>query len=144
MISRSFCLKHDFYGDVFYFLTDVAALACGREFLVSSSRELLDTMMHLLGDMKPGLCAKFKVYDNRFFFPFKWNALSCSLSHSYDSTFPTYIMRFPGEEMYLLETCHSSVPCRYTNPAYKASFIQIMSLWNFLSSIILWACTLPP
>ncbi|KAM6416185.1 heat shock factor 2-binding protein isoform 2-T2 [Pluvialis apricaria] len=42
-------------------VTNVAALACGREFLVSSSRELLDTMMHLLGDMKPGLCTKFKV-----------------------------------------------------------------------------------
>ncbi|KAM6094296.1 heat shock factor 2-binding protein isoform 2-T2 [Chlamydotis macqueenii] len=42
-------------------VTNVAALAYGREFLVSSSRELLDTMMHLLGDMKPGLCTKFKV-----------------------------------------------------------------------------------
>ncbi|XP_026712988.1 heat shock factor 2-binding protein isoform X2 [Athene cunicularia] len=42
-------------------MPDVAALACGREFLVSSSRELLDTMMHLLGSMKPGLCTKFKV-----------------------------------------------------------------------------------
>ncbi|PKU31714.1 hypothetical protein llap_17982 [Limosa lapponica baueri] len=48
-------------------MADVAALACGREFLVSSSRELLDTMMHLLGDMKPGLCTKFKVYDDFFF-----------------------------------------------------------------------------
>ncbi|XP_065600091.1 heat shock factor 2-binding protein isoform X2 [Cyrtonyx montezumae] len=42
-------------------VTNVAALACGREFLVSSSRDLLDTMMHLLGEMKPGLCTKFKV-----------------------------------------------------------------------------------
>ncbi|XP_040401365.1 heat shock factor 2-binding protein isoform X1 [Cygnus olor] len=42
-------------------VTNVAALACGREFLVTSSRELLDTMVHLLGDMKPGLCTKFKV-----------------------------------------------------------------------------------
>ncbi|XP_074459149.1 heat shock factor 2-binding protein isoform X2 [Larus michahellis] len=42
-------------------VTNVAALACGREFLISSSRELLDTMMHLLGDMKPGVCTKFKV-----------------------------------------------------------------------------------
>ncbi|XP_027544859.1 heat shock factor 2-binding protein isoform X6 [Neopelma chrysocephalum] len=42
-------------------VTNVAALACGREFLVSSSHVLLDTMMHLLGDMKPGLCNKFKV-----------------------------------------------------------------------------------
>lgn len=67
IISINFCLKHDFY-DVFCSPTDVAALACGREFLVNSSRELLDTMMHLLGDMKPGLCTKFKVYDD-FFFP---------------------------------------------------------------------------
>ncbi|KFP73824.1 Heat shock factor 2-binding protein, partial [Acanthisitta chloris] len=42
-------------------VTNVAALACGREFLVSSSRELLDTMVHLLGEVKPGLCNKFKV-----------------------------------------------------------------------------------
>lgn len=42
-------------------VTNVAALACGREFLVSSSPDLLDTMMHLLGEMKPGLCTKFKV-----------------------------------------------------------------------------------
>ncbi|POI35084.1 hypothetical protein CIB84_001164 [Bambusicola thoracicus] len=50
-------------------VTNVAALACGREFLVSSSPDLLDTMMHLLGEMKPGLCTKFKVYDD-FLFPF--------------------------------------------------------------------------
>ncbi|NWU92703.1 HSF2B protein, partial [Upupa epops] len=42
-------------------VTNVAALASGREFLVSSSRELLDTMMYLLGNMKLGLCTKFKV-----------------------------------------------------------------------------------
>uniref|UniRef100_A0A8B9CCY6 Heat shock transcription factor 2 binding protein n=2 Tax=Anser TaxID=8842 RepID=A0A8B9CCY6_9AVES len=42
-------------------VTNVAALAGGREFLVTSSRELLDTMVQLLGDMKPGLCTKFKV-----------------------------------------------------------------------------------
>ncbi|XP_067145858.1 heat shock factor 2-binding protein isoform X3 [Apteryx mantelli] len=42
-------------------VTNVAALACGREFLVSSNQELLDTMMQLLGDMKPGLCTKLKV-----------------------------------------------------------------------------------
>lgn len=71
IININTCLKHYFYGDVLCSLTDVAALACGREFLVSSSRELLDTMMHLLGDMKPGLCTKFKVYDDFFFFPFK-------------------------------------------------------------------------
>ncbi|XP_025070338.1 heat shock factor 2-binding protein isoform X3 [Alligator sinensis] len=42
-------------------VTNVAALACGREFLVNSSRELLDTMIQLLGDMKPGFCTKLKV-----------------------------------------------------------------------------------
>ncbi|XP_034609629.1 heat shock factor 2-binding protein [Trachemys scripta elegans] len=42
-------------------VTNVAALACGREFLVNSSRVLLDTMMQLLGDLKPGLCTKLKV-----------------------------------------------------------------------------------
>ncbi|XP_019412660.1 PREDICTED: heat shock factor 2-binding protein [Crocodylus porosus] len=41
--------------------SNVAALACGREFLVNSSRELLDTMIQLLGDMKPGFCTKLKV-----------------------------------------------------------------------------------
>lgn len=44
---------------------DVAAIACGREFLVNSSRVLLDTMLQLLGDLKPGQCTKLKVYvDN--------------------------------------------------------------------------------
>ncbi|XP_048721148.2 heat shock factor 2-binding protein isoform X3 [Caretta caretta] len=42
-------------------VTNVAALACGREFLVNSSQVVLDTMMQLLGDMKPGLCTKLKV-----------------------------------------------------------------------------------
>uniref|UniRef100_A0ACB8FIA0 Heat shock factor 2-binding protein n=1 Tax=Sphaerodactylus townsendi TaxID=933632 RepID=A0ACB8FIA0_9SAUR len=44
-------------------VTNIAALACGREFLVSSNKVLLDTMMHLLGDLKPGCCTKLKVYD---------------------------------------------------------------------------------
>ncbi|XP_042312110.1 heat shock factor 2-binding protein isoform X3 [Sceloporus undulatus] len=42
-------------------ITNVAALACGREFLINSNRVLLDTMMQLLGDMKPGCCTKLKV-----------------------------------------------------------------------------------
>ncbi|XP_007493267.2 heat shock factor 2-binding protein isoform X3 [Monodelphis domestica] len=42
-------------------LTNVAAIACGREFLVNSSRVLLDTIMQLLGDLKPGQCTKLKV-----------------------------------------------------------------------------------
>lgn len=43
-------------------VADVAAIACGREFLVNSSRVLLDTMLQLLGDLKPGQCTKLKVY----------------------------------------------------------------------------------
>ncbi|XP_066478201.1 heat shock factor 2-binding protein isoform X2 [Tiliqua scincoides] len=42
-------------------VTNVAALACGREFLVNSNRVLLDTVMQLLGDLKPGCCTKLKV-----------------------------------------------------------------------------------
>uniref|UniRef100_A0A6I8N1Z1 Heat shock transcription factor 2 binding protein n=1 Tax=Ornithorhynchus anatinus TaxID=9258 RepID=A0A6I8N1Z1_ORNAN len=42
-------------------VTNVAAVACGREFLVNSSCVLLDTMMQLLGDLKPGQCTKLKV-----------------------------------------------------------------------------------
>ncbi|GAB5576222.1 heat shock factor 2-binding protein isoform X5 [Prionailurus iriomotensis] len=43
-------------------VTNVAAIACGREFLVNSSRVLLDTFLQLLGDLKPGQCTKLKVY----------------------------------------------------------------------------------
>jgi hypothetical protein len=46
----------------FVSIADVAAIACGREFLVNSSCVLLDTMLHLLGDLKPGQCTKLKVY----------------------------------------------------------------------------------
>lgn len=46
-------------------VADVAAIACGREFLVNSSRVLLDTMLQLLGDLKPGQCTKLKVYAGR-------------------------------------------------------------------------------
>ncbi|XP_032721118.1 heat shock factor 2-binding protein isoform X1 [Lontra canadensis] len=43
-------------------VTNVAAIACGREFLVNSSRALLDTLLQLLGDLRPGQCTKLKVY----------------------------------------------------------------------------------
>ncbi|XP_047574958.1 heat shock factor 2-binding protein isoform X3 [Lutra lutra] len=43
-------------------MTNVAAIACGREFLVNSSRALLDTVLQLLGDLRPGQCTKLKVY----------------------------------------------------------------------------------
>lgn len=42
-------------------VTNVAAIACGREFLVNSSRALLDTVLQLLGDLRPGQCTKLKV-----------------------------------------------------------------------------------
>ena len=44
------------------YVADVAAIASGREFLVNSSRVLLDTILQLLGDLKPGQCNKLKVY----------------------------------------------------------------------------------
>nr|KAF6477673.1 heat shock transcription factor 2 binding protein [Molossus molossus] len=46
-------------------VTNVAAIACGREFLVNSSRVLLDTILQLLGDLKPGQCTKLKVSRRR-------------------------------------------------------------------------------
>ncbi|MBN3296767.1 HSF2B protein, partial [Amia calva] len=42
-------------------ITNIAAVASGRDFLSSSSQVLLDTMMQLLGEMKPGVCSKLKV-----------------------------------------------------------------------------------
>lgn len=42
-------------------VTNVAAVACGREFLVNSGQVLLDTMLQLLGDLKPGQCTRLKV-----------------------------------------------------------------------------------
>ncbi|XP_004594215.2 heat shock factor 2-binding protein [Ochotona princeps] len=42
-------------------VTNIAAVASGREFLVSSSRVLLDTILQLLGDLKPGQCTRLKV-----------------------------------------------------------------------------------
>uniref|UniRef100_UPI00398EE573 heat shock factor 2-binding protein isoform X2 n=1 Tax=Pristiophorus japonicus TaxID=55135 RepID=UPI00398EE573 len=42
-------------------VTNVAAVACGREFLVNSSQILLETLMQLLAEMKSGLCTKLKV-----------------------------------------------------------------------------------
>ncbi|XP_058042073.1 heat shock factor 2-binding protein isoform X1 [Ahaetulla prasina] len=42
-------------------VTNIAALAIGREFLVGSNQVLLDTMIQLLRDMKPGCCTKLKV-----------------------------------------------------------------------------------
>ncbi|XP_034972217.1 heat shock factor 2-binding protein isoform X1 [Zootoca vivipara] len=64
---RSFCLYPKVYlsppphRSFSLYPRDVAALACGREFLVNSNQVLLDTMMQLLGDMKQGCCTKLKV-----------------------------------------------------------------------------------
>ncbi|XP_069059339.1 heat shock factor 2-binding protein [Pleurodeles waltl] len=42
-------------------VTNVAAVAIGREFLVTSSSVLLDTLMQLLAELKAGLCSRLKV-----------------------------------------------------------------------------------
>ncbi|XP_072441913.1 heat shock factor 2-binding protein isoform X4 [Chiloscyllium punctatum] len=42
-------------------VTNVAAVASGREFLVNSSQILLETLLQLLAEMKAGLCTKLKV-----------------------------------------------------------------------------------
>ncbi|XP_007907003.1 heat shock factor 2-binding protein isoform X2 [Callorhinchus milii] len=42
-------------------VTNVAAVACGREFLINSAQVLLETLLQLLADMKAGLCTKLKV-----------------------------------------------------------------------------------
>ncbi|KAG9340685.1 hypothetical protein JZ751_021259 [Albula glossodonta] len=42
-------------------ITNIAAVTCGRDFLASSARVLLDTLTQLLGVMKPGTCSKLKV-----------------------------------------------------------------------------------
>lgn len=114
------------FGDVLCFPTDVAALACGREFLVSSSRELLDTMMHLLGDMKPGLCNKFKVYVD-FFCPFQMKCIILQCSSSDDSSFPTPPLLFHVEKTIFGSSFASNIPCRYTK--FYPGFVSLgMSL----------------
>ncbi|KPP68676.1 heat shock factor 2-binding protein-like [Scleropages formosus] len=42
-------------------VTNIAAVTCGRDFLSSSAHMLLDTLMQLLGVMKPGVFSKLKV-----------------------------------------------------------------------------------
>ncbi|XP_069745284.1 heat shock factor 2-binding protein isoform X2 [Narcine bancroftii] len=42
-------------------VTNVAAVACGREFLINSSQILLETLLQLLAEMKTGVCTKLKV-----------------------------------------------------------------------------------
>ncbi|XP_051870462.1 heat shock factor 2-binding protein [Pristis pectinata] len=42
-------------------VTNVAAVARGREFLVNSAQILLETLLQLLAEMKAGLCTKLKV-----------------------------------------------------------------------------------
>ncbi|KAL4656983.1 heat shock factor 2-binding protein isoform X2 [Arapaima gigas] len=42
-------------------VTNIGAVACGRDFLSHSARILLDTLMQLIRAMKPGVCSKLKV-----------------------------------------------------------------------------------
>ncbi|KAG8507178.1 Heat shock factor 2-binding protein [Galemys pyrenaicus] len=56
------CDENQFVFALAGIVTNVAAIACGREFLVTYGRVLLDTILQLLGDLKPGQCTKLKVY----------------------------------------------------------------------------------
>ncbi|KAM4794943.1 heat shock factor 2-binding protein [Rhinophrynus dorsalis] len=42
-------------------ITNVAAVSCGRDFLVTSCRDLLDTWIHVLGQIKLGTCSRLRV-----------------------------------------------------------------------------------
>uniref|UniRef100_A0A3B3BVD4 Heat shock transcription factor 2 binding protein n=1 Tax=Oryzias melastigma TaxID=30732 RepID=A0A3B3BVD4_ORYME len=53
--------EHQFVLAVAGTVTNVAAVACGRDFLCSSGRVLLDTLMKLLELMKPAFFPKLKV-----------------------------------------------------------------------------------
>ncbi|KAM9835840.1 heat shock factor 2-binding protein [Aulostomus maculatus] len=53
--------EHQFVLALAGTITNIAAVACGRDFLSSSSHILLDTLMKLLELMKPGVFPKLKV-----------------------------------------------------------------------------------
>ncbi|XP_069801147.1 heat shock factor 2-binding protein isoform X2 [Dendropsophus ebraccatus] len=42
-------------------ITNVAAVSCGRDFLMSSCRDLLGTWIQLLGKMRAGICSRLRV-----------------------------------------------------------------------------------
>ncbi|XP_053313321.1 heat shock factor 2-binding protein [Spea bombifrons] len=42
-------------------ITNIAAVSFGREFLVTTCRDLLETWIHLLGRIKPGTCCRLRV-----------------------------------------------------------------------------------
>ncbi|XP_051983226.1 heat shock factor 2-binding protein [Xyrauchen texanus] len=53
--------EHQFVLALAGIVTNIAAVSCGRDFLSSSAHILLDTLMQLLGLMKPGVFPKLKV-----------------------------------------------------------------------------------
>ncbi|XP_048862673.1 heat shock factor 2-binding protein isoform X3 [Brienomyrus brachyistius] len=57
----SSCQEHQFVLAVAGIITNIAAVPSGRDFLSSSAHILLNTMMRLLGAMKPGVFSKLKV-----------------------------------------------------------------------------------
>ncbi|XP_063068685.1 heat shock factor 2-binding protein [Engraulis encrasicolus] len=52
--------EHQFVLALAGVITNLAAVACGRDFLASSAHVLLDTLMKLLGLIKPGVFPKLK------------------------------------------------------------------------------------
>ncbi|XP_071995167.1 heat shock factor 2-binding protein isoform X2 [Engystomops pustulosus] len=42
-------------------ITNVAAVSCGRDFLMSSCRELMENWIHLLGKIRSGTCSRLRV-----------------------------------------------------------------------------------
>ncbi|XP_077925004.1 heat shock factor 2-binding protein isoform X3 [Halichoerus grypus] len=125
-------------------VTNVAAIACGREFLVNSSRVLLDTILQLLGDLKPGQCTKLKVLllmslynvsinlkglkyisESPGFIPLLWWLLSGLLlacGERRESQFSCYV-RLPG-------WC-DAVCCEgsFLHWMASASLLKIMTVW---------------
>ncbi|XP_062866573.1 heat shock factor 2-binding protein [Trichomycterus rosablanca] len=53
--------EHQFVLALAGVITNLAAVTCGRDFISSSAHVLLDTLMQLLGLMKPGVFPKLKV-----------------------------------------------------------------------------------
>ncbi|XP_026219299.1 heat shock factor 2-binding protein isoform X2 [Anabas testudineus] len=53
--------EHQFVLALAGTITNIAAVTCGRDFLSSSAQVLLDTLIKLLGLMKPGVFPKLKV-----------------------------------------------------------------------------------
>uniref|UniRef100_W5KL87 Heat shock transcription factor 2 binding protein n=1 Tax=Astyanax mexicanus TaxID=7994 RepID=W5KL87_ASTMX len=56
--------EHQFVLALAGVITNIAAVTSGRDFISNSAHILLDTLMQLLGLMKPGVFAKLKVWVN--------------------------------------------------------------------------------